>query len=453
LLWNRFNFTRILVVIGWKDKHDVWLNLKVDIKRFSFIEMLDEEQIKDGVPLTEDQLATMVVYANTGDRSAIESKPRKAKESNSSKLEFYVGQKVDIQDSYKSKDNGKVSVKWRPGEIVDVQNNCHVHVHYIGWGDEWDEVVDTSVEGHRIKVGGSHIVPRGTSRDSYKRQIVAASPAAKNRKAGDNVVKGPRKEMAPRRRSLGEKSGKTNPNLDSLVSEHMSKQKNSRREGGQVATEPDQSNNQPPRRGMTRTRSFPPLSYDSDTQNEEYMFHLYEQQETDYYDALQQEKDFIASLNKKKMHVVEVDGDGNCLFRAVAHQIWLDEDRHLELRKMCVAHMKRNADRYAAFFDGDFADYLQRMSRPGKWGDDIEIRALEEVIDRVINIYSSQSDFCEPLKTNFDEVNLLAGIDPIKISYHGKNHYNSIFDETVCLPLGIRDSKILSTTRHKQLMG
>mmetsp|Transcript_22360 Transcript_22360/g.37888 ORF Transcript_22360/g.37888 Transcript_22360/m.37888 type:complete len:527 (+) Transcript_22360:105-1685(+) len=435
---------------GWKEKHDVWLNLKVDIRRFSFIEMLSEEQIKSGAALSEEQLAAMVLFAHTGDRPSAPVKPQNSKKNKpAKKVEFHVGQKVDIQDSgFKSKDIGKVSTKWRPGEIVDIQNN-HVHVHYIGWGDEWDEVLDTSLEGHRIKVGGSKIVPRGTSRDTYKRQIIAASPSAK--KQG-----GPAKDSAKikvtRRRSLGEQGG--NVNLDSLVSDKLAQQRQSKR-GDQAASspEPDISPTKPPKKGLSRNRSFPPLSYDADTQNEEQMFRMYEQQEKDYYAALQQEKDFVTSLNKKKMHVVEVDGDGNCLFRAVAHQIWLDEDRHLELRKRCVSHMKKHAKRYAAFYDGDFMAYLAKMSQPGQWGDDIEIRALEEVTDRLINIYSSHSDVIEPLKTNFDEVNLLQGVQPLKISYHGKNHYNSIFDETVCLPLEARSSSVLSAVRHKQLLG
>ena len=446
-------------VPGWKEKHDIWLNLKVDIKRFCFIEMLDADQIKDGVSLSESQLADMVAYVHTGALVSKVNAPHPSHHAleNSSK-------KVDIQDIYKSKANmkieqNKITKHWRPGEIIAI-HDCHVHVHYIGWGDEWDEVVDTSVEGQRIKIGGSKIIPRGTSRDTYTRQIIAASPTAKNYRKHDFKKKESAK-VTTRRRSLGEQSS---TNLDSLVCEELSKKKQKQSKskradippsvavgGGSVSGECVK--NKLPRRGMSRTRSFPPLSYDEDNQQEEAMFKMYEQQEHDYYAALQQEKSFISALNEQKMHVVEVDGDGNCLFRAVAHQIWLDEDRHMELRKRCVAHMREHAERYASFFDGDFTNYLYGMNKSGTWGDDIEIRALEEITDRIIFIYSSQSLLVEPLKTNFDEVALLGTVSPLKISYHGKNHYNSIFDETVCLPLPMRSSNVLLTTRHKQLMG
>jgi hypothetical protein len=479
---------------GWKEKHDIWLNLKVDIRRFSFIEMLHEDQIKDGVSLTSDQLTAMVIFVNTGELDAnvlteaaaatkhVQHTPHRE----ASEL-FHVGQKVDIQDSYKSAAHQAMALKWRPGVVTDIRG-CHVHVHYIGWGGEWDEAVDTSLaaERGRLKAGGSRIVPRGTSRDTCQRQIIAASPSARKKKKqqereregeGGGVCQEPAKApVARRRRSLGEASGSgsgtssggsgsggnnnnsssnnKSSNLDSLVGEALSRKQRSQRGdsgSGGAACRPDVPT-KAPRRGMSRTRSFPPLSYDEDTHNEECMLHMYEQQEKDYYTALQQEEAFVASLNQQKLHVVEVDGDGNCLFRAVAHQLWLDEDRHLELRRLCVAHMRKHADRFAVFFEGDFSQHLRGMERPGTWGDDLEIRALEEIADRLVLIYSSLSPLPEPLKTSFDEGRLLQGVAPLKVSYHGENHYNSIFDEAVCLPLEIRPSSVLSDTRHKHLM-
>lgn len=477
-------FSFICQRVGWKEKHDIWLNLRVDLKRFCFIEMLDENQTKHGDALSADQLAQMVIYAKTGvskEHSTVTSPER---DPFYAKKEYYVGQKVDIQDEYKSK--GGSGENWRPGEITEVQKNRkHVLVHYIGWSNEWDEVVDTTVDGHRIKEGGSKIVPRGTSRDPFKRQVVAASPTLKKKqiqkqqrfreqgkeqrqRGGEG--RDATRPQATRRRSLGEKGISESGGLDSLVNEELNRKHQQRQKSGEAMLQESQTyaeegrrNYQPNigserdsrkiRRGLSRNLSFPPLSYDEESNNEEYMFHLYEQQEKEYYADLQKEKDFVSCLNDQKMHVVEVDGDGNCLFRAVAHQIWLDEGRHLELRRMCVSHMKRHKDRFAVFFEGDFSDHLEAMSKPGKWGDDLEIKAMEEITDRLIYIYCSQSPVVEPLKTNFDEVSLLQGVSPLKISYHGKNHYNSIFDETTCLPLAVRGSNTLSSTRHKHLMG
>jgi hypothetical protein len=142
---------------GWKEKHDIWLNLKSDIHRFSFIEMLDGNQITDGTALSDKQLNEMSQYLLTATPPS--SHPLTPhKEKTTSTMEYYIGQKVDILDNYKVKDRDKAKYKWRPGEISEIQD-CHVHVRYIGWGEEWDEVVDTSVDAKRIKTGGLKIVP------------------------------------------------------------------------------------------------------------------------------------------------------------------------------------------------------------------------------------------------------------------------------------------------------
>ncbi len=65
-----------------------------------------------------------------------------------------------------------------------------------------------------------------------------------------------------------------------------------------------------------------------------------------------------------------------------------------------------------------------------------EIRALEEITDRLICIYSSESSEIIPLNTHFDESKLISSDrQPILISYHGSNHYNSVYDEQLKLPV------------------
>jgi hypothetical protein len=68
----------------------------------------------------------------------------------------------------------------------------------------------------------------------------------------------------------------------------------------------------------------------------------------------------------------------------------------------------------------------------GVWGDDIEIQALSEIYNRPIEIYSHS---IEPLKTFHEtDKSYTRGTDrginhkwlPIRLSYHGKAHYNSL---------------------------
>ncbi len=157
---------------------------------------------------------------------------------------------------------------------------------------------------------------------------------------------------------------------------------------------------------------------------------------------------FLQKLAAMKLMVIDIDGDGNCLFRAISHQLFLTEDKHLELRHKCVEHMRKHRERFESFCSVPFDQYLTEMGKVGTWGDDLEIRALEEVFDRIVRIYSSNaSDVCVPLKNNFEEENLLSDVSPIILSYHGNSHYNSILDERHPLPLPPRHSTVLLRAR------
>ena len=136
------------------------------------------------------------------------------------------------------------------------------------------------------------------------------------------------------------------------------------------------------------------------------------------------------------LHVVEVEGDGNCLYRAVAHQFFLDESRHEEIRAKVTKHLKDHRDRFKPFIDGDYDDYISNQMESGTWGDDVEIKVIEEIYDRRVVIYDSEADGAlEPMNTNFDEEGGADTAQPIIISYHGQMHYNSVFNEKFSLPI------------------
>lgn len=100
---------------------------------------------------------------------------------------------------------------------------------------------------------------------------------------------------------------------------------------------------------------------------------------------------FAHDLQAQGLYVSHVRGDGNCLFRAVAHQIWGDEERHAQLRGLCVDYMRANNIGKTMFArDELFQKHLADISADGAWADDPEIRALEELLDRRINVWNSE---------------------------------------------------------------
>lgn len=80
-------------------------------------------------------------------------------------------------------------------------------------------------------------------------------------------------------------------------------------------------------------------------------------------------KSEVARLN---LALRDVEGDGNCLFRALSDQIYGDQKRHPEMRKFTCDYLEAHeADlgywaSYCSFMDGeDYAGYVKRMRKSG----------------------------------------------------------------------------------------
>jgi OTU domain-containing protein 5 len=53
----------------------------------------------------------------------------------------------------------------------------------------------------------------------------------------------------------------------------------------------------------------------------------------------QQDDPFVQALKKTGLEIVEQDGDGNCLFRAISLQVYGDANMHAEVRHRCLDFM------------------------------------------------------------------------------------------------------------------
>ena len=79
---------------------------------------------------------------------------------------------------------------------------------------------------------------------------------------------------------------------------------------------------------------------------------------------------FKIKLAKQGLRIKEVEGDGNCFFRAVADQLYGFEYYHLRLRKQVCDHLRENKEEYRYFIDNDIPieKYIRLMSKDGAWG-------------------------------------------------------------------------------------
>ena len=139
--------------------------------------------------------------------------------------------------------------------------------------------------------------------------------------------------------------------------------------------------------------------------------------------------------------MVEQDGDGNCLFRAVALQVYGDASSHGEVRRRCLDYMADDEEHFGQFVPGEaFGDYVSRKRRDGAYGNNPEIQAVSELYNRPVEVYVPANG-ADPINIFHAEYGGSGPTDcPIRLSYHDGEHYNAVVDPllpTAGLGLGL----------------
>lgn len=142
------------------------------------------------------------------------------------------------------------------------------------------------------------------------------------------------------------------------------------------------------------------------------------------YDDSERERQFEVDVRRAKgLEVKRMLEDGNCLFRAVADQVYGDSEVYDLTRQMCIDYMERERDHFSQFITEGFTSYCKRKRRDKVYGNNMEIQALAEMYNRPIHIYSYSA---EPINIFHGSYN--TDTPPIRLSFHHGNHYNSLVD-------------------------
>ena len=129
-------------------------------------------------------------------------------------------------------------------------------------------------------------------------------------------------------------------------------------------------------------------------------------------------------MKNRKLVIREVGGDGNCLFRTISDQLYGVENHHRELRQVVMDYILKEKDFFMNYVEGDIDEYIEKKRMDGVWGDDVELQAVSEIYNRPIEVYVNDD---KPIRT-FHEDND-QNILPLRVSYQGSCHYNSIKEE------------------------
>ncbi|XP_035689686.1 uncharacterized protein LOC118424981 [Branchiostoma floridae] len=135
----------------------------------------------------------------------------------------------------------------------------------------------------------------------------------------------------------------------------------------------------------------------------------------------------------------EVPKDGNCMFHAVADQLFRTEGRrvsHGELRKQVVDFLRQNphngnGDHFSDFVpDQNWEGYLSTMSHDGTWGDHIVLQAMADMFGHDVSIVSSveAENYVTILTPSTGTVGRRE--PPLLLGHYAENHYASLDGKT-----------------------
>lgn len=91
---------------------------------------------------------------------------------------------------------------------------------------------------------------------------------------------------------------------------------------------------------------------------------------------------------------MQVEGDGNCQFRAIADQLFRNPEYHKHVRKEVVKQLKNFQKSYESYVPMKYKTYLKKMKRSGEWGDHLTLQAAADRFVAKICLLTSFRETC-----------------------------------------------------------
>mmetsp|Transcript_19671 Transcript_19671/g.59471 ORF Transcript_19671/g.59471 Transcript_19671/m.59471 type:complete len:255 (+) Transcript_19671:318-1082(+) len=109
---------------------------------------------------------------------------------------------------------------------------------------------------------------------------------------------------------------------------------------------------------------------------------------------VQEKGDDLQRLNERlrklgQFDILEMQGDGNCQFRAISMNLYGSQDHHDLVRDKVVRHMYKNRDEFQPFLGEDWHRYMKDMVCSGTWGDELTLKACCDAYQILISVLTS----------------------------------------------------------------
>ncbi|XP_075277167.1 OTU domain-containing protein 4 isoform X4 [Opisthocomus hoazin] len=125
-------------------------------------------------------------------------------------------------------------------------------------------------------------------------------------------------------------------------------------------------------------------------------------------------------LRSQGLYRKRVAKDGSCLFRAVAEQVLYSQSRHIDVRMACVDYLRKNREKFEAFIEGPFEEYLKCLENPQEWVGQVEISALSLMYKKDFIIYREPNACPSHVTEN-------GFSDKVLLCFSNGNHYDIVY--------------------------
>lgn len=120
---------------------------------------------------------------------------------------------------------------------------------------------------------------------------------------------------------------------------------------------------------------------------------------------------------------LQIEGDGNCQFRALADQLFRNPDYHKHVRKEIIKQLKHFRKLYEGYVPMNYKSYLRKIKKSGEWGDHVTLQAAADRFQAKICLVTSFRDTCyiEIIPKDKNPTTELW------LSFWSEVHYNSLY--------------------------
>ena len=140
----------------------------------------------------------------------------------------------------------------------------------------------------------------------------------------------------------------------------------------------------------------------------------------------------IFSLTRFELE--DVEGDGNCGYRALALQIYENENYYYKIREDIYKYLKFNTSNFAHLnFQNEGCiisadEYIEKVKDDGFWMGDLEISVVNKIYEATLYIYELRDDQNFYLLSKYGDINDDTKLF-LNLCFVDNNHYNILYEK------------------------